>query len=110
MQRTLKQNDSLHLWFEQVAEALNDAGLDMRAVLKPEIAIPWSKESIKDFLWRPVQQAYLQKKSTTELETKDIDKIFDILTRHLGEKFGLTVPFPSVEEAIDYENISTFRK
>ena len=83
-----------------LADELNDAGLDLRKVLKPEIEIPWSKESIKNFLWRPVQEIYLSKKSTTELTTKDIDEIWEILNRHLGEKFGIHIPFPSEEEMV----------
>jgi hypothetical protein len=85
-----------------VAEALNDAGLDMRVFLKPEIAIPWSQETVKDFLWRPVQKLCLQKRSTTELTTKDIDKIYDVLNLHLGKQ-GIHVPFPSIEEQSRYE-------
>ena len=95
--RTKQQNKALHKYFEIVAETLNNAGLDMRVVPKEEIEIPWSKETIKDFLWRPIQRAYLQKRSTTQLDTKDIDEIYDILTKHLGEKFGVFVEFPSKE-------------
>ena len=97
---TRRQQNSLHLWFQMLADELNDAGLDLRKVLKPEIEIPWSKESIKNFLWRPVQEIYLSKKSTTELTTKDIDEIWEILNRHLGEKFGIHIPFPSEEEMV----------
>ena len=103
-QRTNQQNKSLHLWFQMLADELNGAGWDMRKTLKPEVEIPWSKESIKNFLWRPVQEVYLNKKSTTELTTKDIDAIWEILNRHLGEKFGIHVSFPSLEalELKDY--------
>ena len=99
-QRTLKQNNALHLMFEMLAEQLNEAGLDMRKTLKPSIDISWSKESVKDYLWRPVQEALVGKKSTTELTTKDIDKVFGTLNRHLGEKFGIELEFPSVEEVM----------
>ena len=97
-QRTQQQNRALHLWFRHLAEELNAAGLDMRATLKPEISIPWTGETIKDFLWRPVQKAQLKKESTTELTTSEIDVIWETLNRHLGEKFGVHVPFPSIEE------------
>ncbi len=82
-----------------MAQALGDAGLDMRATLKPEIQIPWSKQSVKEFLWRPIQKLQLRKKSTTELNTKDIDLIFDTLNRFLAEK-GIEQAFPSIEEII----------
>lgn len=35
--------------------------------------------------------------STTELTTTDIDKIYEILNRHISEKFGVEVDFPSKE-------------
>src|SRR3990167_1824985 len=95
---TRRQQNSLYLWFQMLADELNSAGWDMRKALKPEIEIPWSKESIKNFLWRPVQEIYLSKKSTTELTTKDIDAIWEILNRHLGEKFEIHIPFPSEQE------------
>ena len=95
--RTLSQNAALHLYYRMLAEALNDAGLDARKTLKPEIEIPWTPEMIKDLLWRPIQEAMTGKHSTTELNTVDPSEIYQVLDRHLGEKFGLHVPFPSHE-------------
>lgn len=98
--RTKKQNDALHKYFEIVAEILNDAGLDMRAVLKPEIDIPWTTMNVKEFLWRPVQILQLRKESTTQLTTKEIDEVFETLNRHLA-KFGVHQPFPSLKAIAD---------
>ena len=99
--RTDKQNRSLHLLFKLLAEELNQSGLDMRKTLKPGVDIPWSGDSVKEFLWRPIQEAQLNKKSTTELTTKEIDAVFDTITRHIGEKFGIYVPFPSIDEVLN---------
>lgn len=98
--RTVKQNRALHLYFNHLSEALNDAGLDMRRTLKSSIDIPWSGKTVKEYLWKPIMKAQLGKESTTEMTTKDMDKIFDTLNRHLGEKFGLVVDFPSIETMI----------
>ena len=100
LKRTLQQNKALHVLFDLLAEELNTAGLDMRKTLKESVEIPWNRENVKDFLWRPIQQAQLRKTSTTELTTKDIDKVFETLNRHLGERFNLHVDFPSVEEVM----------
>lgn len=102
-QRTRQQNKALHVLFRELAKELNEAGLDMRRVLKPGIDIPWAAESVKEYLWRPIQKAQLGKQSTTELTTKEIDQVFDTINKHLGEKFGLHVAFPSVEEIIRRE-------
>jgi hypothetical protein len=95
--RTETQNKALHLYFTQLAETLNEAGLDMRKTLKPEIEIPWSGKSIKEYLWRPIMKAQLQKDSTKDLTTKEIDLVFDTINRHIAEKFGLHLDFPSIE-------------
>lgn len=99
--RTPRQNNALHLFFQLLADALNEAGLDMRKVIKQDIDIEWTLESVKDYLWRPIQKVLLKKTSTTKLNKKeDIDKIYDTLNRHLSEKFGVSVPFPSEEQII----------
>src|SRR3990167_1784755 len=95
--RTTQQNRALHLYFGLVAEELNDAGLDMRAILKPEVDIPWTARNVKEFLWRPVQKIQLGKVSTTDLATKEIDVVFETVNRHLA-KHGIHVPFPNIEE------------
>lgn len=100
MKRTAQQNKALHKYFEMLAETLNDAGLDMKVVLKPSIAIDWTKDSVKDYLWRPIQEAYIKEHSTTQLTTKDLNQIWAFLDRHLKEKFGqfAELPeFPSTE-------------
>ncbi len=99
--RTNKQNAALHVYFKLVADTLNDAGLDMRKVLKPSIEIPWNPSTVKEYIWRPIMKAQLLKRSTTELTTVEIDAVFDTINRHLGEKFGIHEPFPS------YDNIMT---
>lgn len=99
--RTPQQNKALHKYFSLLATELNTAGLDQRKVLKETIDIPWTSESIKEHIWRPIQEAQLNKKSTTELTTKEIDAVFDTITRHIGEKFGIYVPFPSIDEVLN---------
>lgn len=98
-QRTITQNKALHLLFTHIAETLNDAGMDMRATLKPGIEIPWDGKMIKEYIWKPILKAKTGKDSTTQMNTKDIDSIFDIINRTLAEK-GLHVPFPSIDEVM----------
>lgn len=102
-QRTLSQNSALHLYCSHLAAGLNAAGFDMKRTLKHDVDIPWTAETVKEFLWRPIQKAQLMKHSTTQLTTKEIDAVVDTLTRHLGEKTGVYVEFPSIETLI-HEN------
>uniref|UniRef100_A0A6H1ZJ80 Uncharacterized protein n=1 Tax=viral metagenome TaxID=1070528 RepID=A0A6H1ZJ80_9ZZZZ len=77
---------------------MTEAGLDVRTTLKSDFDLPWSPELVKELLYRPVMKAYKKITSTTKLSTTDIDKIFDIINRELGEKHGLELPpFPSIE-------------
>ncbi len=107
-QRTSQQNRALHLYFTLLAQTLNDAGLDMRKTLKPSVDIPWSGKTVKDHLWRPIQKAQLKKNSTKDVSIDEVTKVYETLNRHLAEKFGMTVPFPSLEEIMfksrKYEN------
>ncbi|HKZ40645.1 MAG TPA: hypothetical protein VJ044_06760, partial [Candidatus Hodarchaeales archaeon] len=56
--------------------------------------IPWNKERVKEFLWRPIQQAMTDKESTTELNTVEPSEIHAVLSRHLGERFSIFVAWP----------------
>lgn len=93
--RTSTQNKALHKYFELLAEELNDAGLDLKEVIK--VDIPWSSDTVKQWLWKPVQKAQLLKESTTELTTAEVNKVYETINRLMAEKFNLHVPFPSDE-------------
>ena len=98
--RTNRQNRALHVLFNLLAQELNDNGLDMRKTLKPNIDIAWTGASVKEHLWKPVQKLQLNKDSTTELTTVEIDQVFDTIVRHLGETFGVGINFPSIDATL----------
>lgn len=91
--------------FTHIAEQLNDAGLDQRKVLAPGIEIPWEARSVKEQLWRRTQQYQVGKDSTTELTTKEIDKVFETLNRFLSESKGISIEMPSIETLINNQRI-----
>jgi len=99
--RTLTQNSALHLLFTQLANELNEKGLDMRAIIRDDIEISWTPYSIKEYLWRPLQKLLIGKQSTTKLNrSKEIDLIYDNLNRILIERTQGEIslpPFPSIE-------------
>jgi hypothetical protein len=96
--RTLTQNNSIHKFCELLSEELDNAGLDIKRTLKEEFEIPWSPERVKELLWKPLQEAMLDKTSTTQLTTKEVSKVYEVLNRWLGTKHGLHVPWPSEED------------
>lgn len=99
-QRTGQQNRALWKFFELLAKSLNDAGYDMRKVLKPTYNLPWTKEMIHDHIWIPFQQAMYKTNSTTFLRKQEqIDRLHETIMRELGEKFGVEhIDFPRSEE------------
>lgn len=96
--RTTTQNRALHLYCRMLAEALNSAGLDQRQTLKPGIEMPWNEAAVKEFLWRPVQVAVLNKESTTEPDSSEYAAVYDVLNRHLIERLGVSVEWPQQQK------------
>lgn len=85
----------MHLYFEMMAKELNDAGYSVQLFLKSAIELDWNKDSVKELIWRPVQEALIKKKSTTKLDkVSEIDLIYEHINRHIGQVFGIHVPFP----------------
>lgn len=99
-QRTIKQNKSLYLYFKLLSDELNVHGMDMKKTVRQDLEIPWTEWGVKFYLWRPIQEALFGTKSTTELSTKDIDKIYDILNKTIAERTGVSVQFPSNDNLI----------
>lgn len=91
-QRTLTQNRALHLFCQWLADTLNDAGYDMRKTLREDVDVPWTQTSVKEYLWRPIQLAMTEKKSTTEITTVEPTDIHAVLSRHLGQRLGIQCP------------------
>ncbi len=100
-QRTKSQNSALHVFCRQVADALNASGYEMQVTsqaLKGQIETPWTEQAVKALIWRPVQVAkFPDKASTVDLDRPDVTAIAEVITRHLSERFGLQVSFPSRE-------------
>ena len=92
--RTARQNRALHVYLRLLGEALNDAGLDQRKVLKRNFPIPWTTHSTKENLFKPIMQAMFEIESTTKLERVQVSQVYDVLNRSLSEKYGISIPFP----------------
>ena len=93
--RTSAQNNAMHKYFELLANALNDAGLDQVKTLKPGTEIPWEPESVKKKLWGAIMKAMTGKTRTRDLDIDEISKIYETLHRHMAEKHSVMVLFPS---------------
>lgn len=91
--RTIMQNRALHKYYSMVAAALTDAGLDIKEVIKADVS--WTMVSVKEIMWKKLQQVLLGKASTTKLKKHEIDVVYGHMNKLLGERFGIYIPFPS---------------
>ena len=95
-QRTSNQNRAMHKYFGMLAEALNDAGQYLNVFPWREGAeVKWDAHNVKTRLWHPIQGAVFEKGSTARLDTKEVNEIYEVLAKHMAEKCGVSVPFPS---------------
>lgn len=102
MQRTKSQNNSLHLYLSQVADALAREGHTMQDVVKAirRAEIVPTGAAMKEVVWKPLQEIILSKKSTTELSKQDIDPVYEAMNKWLGQEFQIHIPWPCVAEDI----------
>ena len=97
--RSSRQNAALHLYFTLLATALNDAGLDVKQIVR--VDVPFTDYLIKELLWRPTQKKMFAKRSTTQLSSDEVTKVYEVLNRAIGERTGIHIPFPSIEQLMD---------
>lgn len=96
--RTSQQNRAMWLYCTLLAEALNDAGYDLLTFPWREgFEIPFSPDHCMERFWRPIMEAMLNIKSTTEQTPKDVFEVYKVVDRAVSTKTGVTVDWPSVE-------------
>ena len=94
--RTVKQNSSLHLWAQKIADTLNENNLYMTGLFNNEIM--WTMELVKTQIIKGLIKQLFNIDSTTRLKRKEFDTLIDTITVIFGEKKGIVIPkFPSRE-------------
>ena len=93
-QRTETQNNSMQLWCERVAKTLNDAGVEMVVNLPTgkQWTIPWSQTTVRENIWRPVQEAITGKQSTTEPSRSEYSQVYEVIHSRFADHHGITLP------------------
>lgn len=92
--RTARQNNALHAYFSLVATELAQAGIDVVTFLKRPVEIAFTPTLVKEMLWRTCQKLTLNKESTKNLTTKEVNEVYEVMNRVLADR-GIHVPFPS---------------
>lgn len=96
--RTLTQNKALHKLFAEVAKELLDQGIERKTVLNAleGYSVPVDEAFMKE-VWRAIQFTQTGKKSTTQLNTDELDRVYETFNRFLSEEYNVYVPFPSMD-------------
>ena len=95
--RTWRQNNTLHLLFRRMAEALNDAGFEIAHPFKPDLEIPYSEESVKELLYKPIITMYFKVDRSTDLDTEQLSESMTILVDAVNRNTGVYVHIPTGE-------------
>ena len=82
--RTIQQNKLIHVFCKNVSDSLNNSGLYLNDVIRYETQ--WSMQKAKDLIFRPVMKQLYDKDSTTKLDKKELNDIFDSVIKALASK------------------------
>lgn len=99
-QRTDSQNRALHKYCSELAVELQSAGIPLE-VFVHLIEADYTMEAVKE-VFRAFARAKFQKKSTADLTTKEIQEVYEEMSRHVSQ-FGIYMAWPSndtTEEAL----------
>ena len=94
--RTLKQNAAMHKYFQSLSDELNKGGFTVAKLLK--VTVMWTPTAVKEMLWRPIQEAVINKKSSAKLNKDEVIKVYDNLNVITSERCGLSLPFPNKDK------------
>lgn len=96
--RTISQNRALHKLFTDISRYCLEHGIDMKTVLDhmSRYRCQVSPGAVKE-TWRAIQITTLGKESTTELEAKEIDQVYEEFNKLWTEITHEHFPFPSYE-------------
>ena len=99
--RTSKQNRALHLYFSFISNELNELGMEFnyKGLSLNDLSSRYTSEIVKEFIWRPIQVSLFNVKSTSKINTKQMNEIIDVITKFFANK-GVTLDFPNIETLI----------
>jgi len=97
-QRTTQQNKSMYKYFALVSETAKDNGSTFSEFIRkrPQLDMPWTPERVKE-IWKTAQFHMYGTTSTADLTSEQIDIIYNVVNKVLGEVLDIYIPFPSIE-------------
>ena len=84
---------SLHVWLDMTAERLNAHGLTVKSFInksRGDFDPHWTKEIVKDLIFKPTAFACFGKDSTTKLTSKECCHVSSVLFNHFSKSTHLS--------------------
>ena len=96
--RSTKQNSALHLFYTFISSELNELGLQYQytGITGNTFELPYTDKLVKEFIWRPIQLALFNIKSTKKIDTKQMNEVMDVIINFFAEK-EIVLKFQSFE-------------
>lgn len=100
--RSQQQNKALHLYFTLICYNLNELGLEFiyNGITGKQFSLRYTPELVKEMIFKPIMMAMFDIKTTTKINTLQINEIIDVITKFFGDK-GIVLEFPSIENLIN---------
>ena len=95
--RTSQQRKAIEVYCSIMAGKLSGSGKDIMTTMKQDACIPWTQPLFKALVWHPIQLAMFNIKSTTQLSTSQVSKVYEVINRHMGENHGVSMNFPNYD-------------
>lgn len=101
--RSVSQNNSLHLWIEQVAEKAKENDLTIDMLITKPTEVPITAEIIKDLMRFTGQKMY-GKDSTAKWNKDEFNEIVKMFDKAFIEKLDIDIEFPNLQLLINKED------
>ncbi len=73
---------------------MNDAGIDFKATV--QLPVSFTMRNMKEYMFKPIMTLlYPDVKSTADLTTKEMQKVYDVFNAAIAERFGVSGDWPS---------------
>jgi len=100
--RSTQQNSALHVYFSIISVELNDLGLEYQytGISGNTFELMYTPDLVKEYIWRPIQVALFKIKSTTKINTNQINEIIDVITKFFADR-EIVIEFPSIDSLLN---------
>ena len=93
-----KQMSSIHIYYREIAEKLNEAGFDIQRAIDMgaiRISVGFTEHNVKEIFGKAViESLFPDKDSHTRLSTTQTQLVYETLNLAIAERFHVSIPFP----------------